>query len=325
MAGDSGAGYLNPGFLSVPRPHSGLPSGWTAWEKHCQQLHRQWDISLTGFVIDGYARGLDKEGLDAYARFSPDGIVAQKIGRQGMHRDMPYLRMATDLYGPPSDAARNISLLTSGLTPRFIVCRSILQSPGWYAQVEEELKKLRGESIQVVDLYTLMWLVREYESHWDAYANSAYARAKEVVAIPDASAGLAPLHVPDGPVAQTVHQGVRCWQVAQAGTGRYLYLDVDDAFYHFGKGALQVQCEYFDRGAGQIVLEYDSTDATALLGGAYKASPTIVERGNRNVWQAATFEVPDARLAGSQNGGADFRFFVGGDELLVRSVRVIRR
>jgi hypothetical protein len=164
VAGDSGAGYLNPGYLSPPRPHSGLTSGWAAWEQHCQRLYRQWDISLTGFVIDGYARGLDREGLDAYARFSPDGIVAQKIGRQGVHGTMPYLRMATDLQGAPADAARSISQLLSDPSPRFVVCRSILQSPSWYAQVEQELKTLRGDKIQVVDLYTLLWLVREYES-----------------------------------------------------------------------------------------------------------------------------------------------------------------
>lgn len=164
VAGDSGAGYLNPGYLSPPRPHSGLTSGWAAWEQHCQRLYRQWDISLTGFVIDGYARGLDKDGLDAYARFSPDGIVAQQIGPQGVHGTMPYLRMATDLQGAPADAARSISQLLSGPPPRFVVCRSILQSPSWYAQVEQELKTLRGDQIQVVDLYTLLWLVREYES-----------------------------------------------------------------------------------------------------------------------------------------------------------------
>ena len=109
MAGDSGAGYLNPGYLTPPRPHSGLPSGLAAWEKYCEQLYRQWDLSLTGFVIDGYARGLDKAGLDAYARFSPDGIVAQQIGRQGVHGTMPYLRMATDLHGSPAEAARAIA------------------------------------------------------------------------------------------------------------------------------------------------------------------------------------------------------------------------
>jgi hypothetical protein len=40
-------------------------------------------------------------------------------------------------------------------------CRSILQTPSWYAQVEKELQAMPDERIQVVDLYTLLWLVRE--------------------------------------------------------------------------------------------------------------------------------------------------------------------
>ena len=200
VAGDSGAGYLNPGYLTTPRPHSGLPSGLAAWERYCEQLYRQWDLSLTGFVIDGYARGLDKAGLDAYARFSPDGIVAQQIGRQGVHGTMPYLRMATDLHGSPAEAARAIARLNHGSPPRFTVCRSILQTPTWYAQVEKELQAMPDERIQVVDLYTLLWLVREYETHREAYVDLRYAQAKEVSATPAKSDGLAPTFAADGPV-----------------------------------------------------------------------------------------------------------------------------
>ena len=113
------------------------------------------------------------------ARFSPDGIVGQKIERQGVHANMPYIRMATDLQGAPADVARSIAGLVPGTPPRFVVCRSILQTPTWYAEVEKELKKLRGDAIRVVDLYTLMWLVREYESHRDPYANSNSCRPRK--------------------------------------------------------------------------------------------------------------------------------------------------
>jgi hypothetical protein len=162
VAGDSGAGYLNPGYLTPPRPHSGLPSGLAAWERHCREFYQHWDLSLTGFVIDGYARGLPSEGLDAYARFSPDGIVAQKIPPQGVHGNMPYLRMATDLPGDAAEAAKAMRSLVVGPAPRFAVCRSILRTPSWYARVSEHLRQIAGDEVQVVDLYTLLWLVREF-------------------------------------------------------------------------------------------------------------------------------------------------------------------
>jgi hypothetical protein len=164
VAGDSGAGYLNPGMLVPPRTHSGLPSGLAVWEQHCRKFYQQWDLSLTGFIIDGYGRGLNAAGLDAYARFSPDGIVAQKVTSQGLHRGMPILRMRTDLDGEPAQVARTLRELASGPQPGFMVCRSILKTPSWYAQVDKELKKIAGESVKTVDLYTLLWLVREQET-----------------------------------------------------------------------------------------------------------------------------------------------------------------
>lgn len=317
VAGDSGAGYLNPGYLSEPRPHSGLPSGLAVWEEYCQRLYRQWDLSLTGFVIDGYARGLDAAGLDAYARFSPDGIVAQKITRQGRHGGMPFLQMATDLPGTPPEAARAIAQINCGSGPRFVVCRSILQTPTWYAQVENELKKV-DEHIQVVDLYTLLWLVREYETHREAYADARYTQVKAVTAEPGNYDGLAPTFAGDGPVVEATHEGVRCWRNSAAQGGRHLYFDVDDAFCRSCSGPVEVEVEYYDQGAGPLTLQYDATEA------AYMTHSTAVQRRSSGQWQSATFKLTDVRFSGAQNGGADFRLHSGGDDLFIRRVRVTR-
>jgi hypothetical protein len=163
IAGDSGAGYLNPGYLTPPRPYSDLPSGLAAWEKRCASAYQQWDISLTGFVIDGYARGLSSAGLDAYARFSPGGLIAQKIPQQGIHNGIPFLRMNADLDCTPANAASAIRKLVHGTPPCFYAFRSILKPPGWHAQVEQELARTEGDKIKFVDLYTLLALVHEYE------------------------------------------------------------------------------------------------------------------------------------------------------------------
>ncbi len=173
IAGDSGAGYLNPGLLSVPRTHSGLPSGWNAWENHCAKFFTQWDISLTGFVLDGNAPALTTEGLDAYARFSSDGIVAQKIAVSGVYNEMPYVRMGEDLPSDAAAAAVRINVNCQGTAPEFKVFRSILKSPSWYKQVDAEVAKLNG-GIVMVDLYTLMELLKESKTpsnveNWPKY------------------------------------------------------------------------------------------------------------------------------------------------------------
>lgn len=324
VAGDSGAGYLNPGNLTPPRAHSGLPSGLAAWERHCRQFYEQWDVSLTGFVIDGYAPGLAPEGLDAYARFSPDGVVAQRIPKMGVHRGMPFLRMRTDLSGSPEEAAQVIAGFSHGTSPKFVVCRSILQTPSWYAAVEKEVRRLAGDRVQVTDLYSLLWLVREHETNSAARPVSPYVQADRIDARPGQCHGLAPLPAGDGPVNVREERGTPCWTVAAQQPGRYLYFDVDDGFPAAGAGELAVELEYLDSGSGRIVMEYDSGDERAPLSGAYKPHAQVPQRSGTGVWCQAVFRLSDALFSGRQNGEADFRFYNGGDELLVRSVAVRR-
>ncbi len=324
VAGDSGAGYLNPGFLTPPRTHSGLAAGLPAWERHCQHFFRQWDISLTGFVIDGFAPGLTMEGLDAYARFSPDGIVAQKIEPQGVHGEMPYVRMCGDLPAGPREAAQVLHRGTSGLLPRFGVFRSILQTPTWYASVQHELKQMAGDEVAVVDLYTLLWLVREYETHRAHYAQDDFHRAAEVSARPGEPHGLDAVYVEDGPFTVQRIGGRDAWLLPAGAAAQYLYWDVAASFCRSGQGTLDIEIEYADVGHGRFGVEYDSTDARAAVGGAYKQHPQIVQVQGTGASRKAVFHLADARFQGSQNGMADFRLYCQGDPLPVYRVTVRR-
>ena len=72
------------------------------------------------------------------------------------------------------------------------------------------------------------------------------------------------------------------------------------------------------------LLEYDATDSRATHSGAYKAHPRVISRSASGAWRKAVFRVADAKFGGRQNGDADFRFFNGGDDLLVRAVTVRR-
>ena len=118
IAGDCGAGYLNPGMLAAPRLDPEVPDGWDAWIAHNREYFRRYDLSITGFIIDGHAPGMGTRGLDGYLQFSPDGIVGQKIPQQGLHRDtMPMIRMRLDLYGSPPDAGRQLAGLVGEELP----------------------------------------------------------------------------------------------------------------------------------------------------------------------------------------------------------------
>jgi hypothetical protein len=326
VAGDSGAGYLNPGYLTGNRLHSGLPSGLSQWEAHCTRFYRHWDLSLTGFIIDGYGPAMTAEILEAYSRFSPDGIVAQKIPGRGVHGNMPFLRMSADLPSKASEAARTLRSLSRGPLPQFVVARSILKPPSWYAAVENQLQAFDGAESHVVDLYTLLWLVREYERHQADYVDPRWASSLQVSARPDLEDGLHVLHLADGPVAiREVHgNGIACWQVPSHQPPLYLYFDLIDAFVSSADAQFEVRLEYLDRGKGVIEMQYDSRDPVAPHGGAYKNHPLVVERRDSGRWHTVDFRVEDARFMGSQNGGADLRFCSAGDELLIRQVIVSR-
>ncbi|MEW6238796.1 MAG: GxGYxYP domain-containing protein [Candidatus Omnitrophota bacterium] len=160
-APDNGAGYLNPGMLQEPRPISGLPSGLEAWGKHCASYYDRWDLSVTGFVIDGYAPGLNQKGLDCYAQFSPNGIVPQKIPLTLLHGEMPVLRADYDVNGNPDEAVGVIMERVKARKVPFHWFRNILKPPSWYVEVRDKLKEADSK-LELLDAPSFFELYRIY-------------------------------------------------------------------------------------------------------------------------------------------------------------------
>jgi hypothetical protein len=158
-AADNGAGYLMPGMLQAPRDISGLPDGLDAWAGHCKRYYDKWDLSITGFVIDGHAPGLTGQGLDCYASFSPNGIVPQKTPLTLLHGNMPVLRADEDIQQAPADAARRIAERVRARPVPFHWFRNILKTPTWYVQTVDEIKQL-NPNIELLDAPTFFELYR---------------------------------------------------------------------------------------------------------------------------------------------------------------------
>ena len=160
IAGDSGAGYLNPGYLNPPRKFSGLPSGLAEWARFNTDLYRRWDIGLTGFVIDGFAPAMDEATQAAYARFSPQGVVAQKLPYLSNVNGTPFLRMNSDLPGGDLPAATAIIAKNASKDgPSFSIFRTVLWTPTEHACLFDEVRKVRSD-IEFVDPVTLLELAR---------------------------------------------------------------------------------------------------------------------------------------------------------------------
>ena len=157
---DNGAGYMMPGTAEACDVAEGTTRRIDAWKTHCKKFYRQWGLTLTGFIIDGNGTAMGKRSLDAYAAFSPNGIVPQKCEPVSQYGDMPILRSDWDLVSnDPHEAARVLVDRIHSTEIPFHWSRCILKSPAWYNEVVREAIRLEP-SIQLLDAPSFFALLR---------------------------------------------------------------------------------------------------------------------------------------------------------------------
>ena len=161
VAGDNGAGYLNPGDLVEPRKFSGLPDGVDVWKAHNQKWFNIFDISSVGFVIDGFAPRMTERVLDMYAEIAPDGIGGQLLpSNQGVYKEiMPYIVMGG--IDSPGDGTRIGESMTKA-TPTFTMLRNILWSPTMQKEFMDKARQASDYTIQFLEPYTFFLLMKYY-------------------------------------------------------------------------------------------------------------------------------------------------------------------
>ena len=98
--------------------------------------------------------------LAAYARFSPGGVVAQKVPERSLVHGMPLLRMDADLPDPQQGAKSIIAAFpNSRLGPCFRIFRTILWTPSMHKQMFDAVRQQRPD-IEFVEPHTLFELLR---------------------------------------------------------------------------------------------------------------------------------------------------------------------
>jgi hypothetical protein len=161
IAGDSGAGYLNPRALTV-RPDSALPSGLGVWTEHCRKYYNRWGMTITGFMLDGAGGESTDLEFRAYHSFSPDGAGRHFERAPALHAGLPTCR-EQDLPDDVAQAARAIAELAkqprSG--PQFLWARSILKPPKWYADLSQAVAQAcPDQAVCFVHPYSFFGLIR---------------------------------------------------------------------------------------------------------------------------------------------------------------------
>jgi hypothetical protein len=163
ISGDSGAGYLNPHGLTN-RPDSGLPGGLSTWQAYCRRWFGRWGMTITGFMLDGASGASTDIEFAAYREFSPDGLgthyeqgTAVRVGVATCpERDLP---------GDAAEAAKVIADCATAAAGQvsFLWARSVLKSPGWYADVSRRLREEHPDAqVEVVDPYTFFGLIMQH-------------------------------------------------------------------------------------------------------------------------------------------------------------------
>lgn len=144
------------------------------------------------------------------------------------------------------------------------------------------------------------------------------------VGLPRTNEGLVAVTNADSKFTVVDREGRRCWLVPKSASPNYFYVKMDSAFRPEPGKTLEIDLAYFDAGSGNIWLDYDSTDERSPGAGAYKRYPYAIHRMNSRRWKLARFYLKDARFEHRENGETDFRFYNGGDDLLISAVELQR-
>jgi hypothetical protein len=141
IAGDSGAGYLNPTMLTAANRAavSGLGDGWPAWSAWNAAWLRQFAQTFSGFVITGDAPQMGATDFAQYAAFAPNGMAVQNFPGTTEHLagNLPVVGQ-TDI--PAGDVAAAAAAIHANVpapaaASRFHQIRSVLTSPAYLRDV----------------------------------------------------------------------------------------------------------------------------------------------------------------------------------------------
>ncbi len=161
LAGDSGAGYVQPTQLYGDREPSGYSSGVDIWQKHCEKYYRMFDYSITGWILNAGSGQLSIGDADIYTDYSGDGIgFNDGISGAVLRDNVPVIRRhSPDLYD--DNISADALGLSSGTGVNFSWYRSILLHPQKLKDLENECAAL-GNDYKFLDAQEFYYLLRYY-------------------------------------------------------------------------------------------------------------------------------------------------------------------
>ncbi len=164
-----------------------------------------------------------------------------------------------------------------------------------------------------------------------SYAN-AYPAAPQSPLYSGVTGGITVVPQPDGryTVQTVLGQPALVSQLGVSGTSPWvqnLYFQAPPSLVPSTQPNVQIKVTYANNQTNGFYLQYDSSDKTAPVNGAYATAYPVgtqapVKVTNTGKYLTATFDLTNAVFQGAENGGADFRILVEKPGLAVSSVTV---
>jgi hypothetical protein len=175
VAGDNGAGYLNPMMLMEENRPDGLPDFLHVWEEYNKQLYERFDLDITGFLISGFSGYVPLRVQELYSRISPAGVGNNAGFEQPVVNGTPFVHVIDfghEEHDPVAYGEQLAAHLKRGQT--FYNFRNILTRPSVIVDAVQYVKQHYPElNFEVVDPYTFYRLYVEAEG-WLSKAPVTY-------------------------------------------------------------------------------------------------------------------------------------------------------
>ena len=164
VAGDNGAGYLNPMMLMKENRPDGLKEFLNVWERYNKEYYRRFDLDISGFIISGFSEKLPERIQQLYSRVSQVGVGTNGAVDKRVVRGTPFFTVK----GTGVSSSSDYVALANGLihqleNNQFSNIRIVLVKPSVICQAVDYIREVRPDlNFEVVDPYTFYRFYKKY-------------------------------------------------------------------------------------------------------------------------------------------------------------------
>lgn len=326
---DDGAGYVDPEYLSGANRVGRIKTD--GFEQYCRAARPYFsvlNIGLTAFYISDREFSLDV--LASISGLTPAGLGLNRPAAFNSADGVPVQYAASYSYTQSRALEQELKRLferagSKLYYPEFYAYRLILFRPDTVSSMILRLQEQYPQArVRILDAYTFMTLKKGADQ---LPPSSPWRDRRTLRAFPDrAVEGLEPVSVPDGLFTMDLAGSIPVWHLEPgAGTVRYFYFDVDDAFAqtHDLTDGMKIRISLRCDAPVTLGLQYNAQPSGGVSHNSYAVHSKRPVINSGRIFREVEFDLDRPSFKNSQNARADFRFsFTGTAAVEVKLVSI---